>query len=122
MLQKLLALKKRREQGIRKHIAEAKSQLHQQQGKDAALLEEQGVVLLSWAEKRAEKRYMTHQELTLYLSEIQRLQKQHADIGFQLVELKKKIESSKEIISSLQQNLREVINSQEKLNYIISEG
>lgn len=121
MLTKLLMLKKKREQGIRKKIGEANSIL---QGVETALEGarcQQQNILDNWQKQHVAQGQMTHEELTVWVNALQILQSQFADMGRQCLAHEKKRAECYEALAALQQELRQAITSQEKLNYMINE-
>ncbi len=121
MLSKLLALKKRREDGIRKEIGAVKMAIQSLGQRCDELHSEQMQLLDLWQAQRAAQGQMSYAELTTWLQKLQTLQKQYADIDIQRQALEKEKAECNEMIITLQNGLRLVINSQEKLNYMICE-
>lgn len=120
MLTQLLALKRRRAQGLRRQIADLAARERLQAEKHDALRREQMTLYVAWDHQRNQRGHMTQVSLTVYLTKLQTLLQQYQETGNRLATLEKAMEDNRQYLVALNGRLRQVLHSQEKVTYLLN--
>lgn len=121
MLNQLMAVKRRREQGARLRIAKVLGQLQECEEKKARLLEEQAALRKAWRDHNATSRQVVEHEMRDVHKDFNAFVESDAKAVGQLAQIKASLAELEEQQVSLCKELAEARVGQEKLAYLLEQ-